>query len=321
LDDVNILFKQIRPMTYFSLVIPVYNEELIIQQLYSRCTEALGKITDHYEIICVDDGSEDRTLSYLLRFHQEDKRFKVLSLSRNFGHQSALLAGLTFTKGEYVGIIDGDLQDPPETLQKLVTKLEEGFDVVYAVRKKRKENFIKRSIYQYYYRILRRMSNVEIPLDSGDFSVMRRFVVDYILKMPEQSLFIRGIRSWVGFRQTGVEYEREKRQTGIPKFTFRKLFLLAYNGIFSFSSFPVKIISRIGFLVILFSFIYIVFTLIKKYFYGDVPQGYTTIIIFLSLFNGVQLLALGLIGEYVLRIYDESRKRPLYIIREKYLDD
>jgi len=308
-------------MTYFSLVIPVYNEESIIQQLYSRCTEALEKITDHYEIICVDDGSEDNTLSYLLRFHQEDKRFKVLSLSRNFGHQSALLAGLTFTKGEYVGIIDGDLQDPPETLQKLVTKLEEGFDVVYAVRKKRKENFIKRSIYQSYYRILRRMSNVEIPLDSGDFSVMRRFVVDYILKMPEQSLFIRGIRSWVGFRQTGVEYERDKRQTGIPKYTFRKLFLLAYNGIFSFSNFPVKIISRIGFLVILFSFIYIVFTLIKKYFYGDVPQGYTTIIIFLILFNGVQLLALGLIGEYVLRIYDESRKRPLYIIRDKYLDD
>jgi len=308
-------------MTYFSLVIPVYNEESIIQQLYSRCTEALEKITDHYEIICIDDGSEDNTLSYLLRFHQEDKRFKVLSLSRNFGHQSALLAGLTFTKGEYVGIIDGDLQDPPETLQKLVTKLEEGFDVVYAVRKKRKENFIKRSIYQSYYRILRRMSNVEIPLDSGDFSVMRRFVVDYILKMPEQSLFIRGIRSWVGFRQTGVEYERDKRQTGIPKYTFRKLFLLAYNGIFSFSNFPVKIISRIGFLVILFSFIYIVFTLIKKYFYGDVPQGYTTIIIFLILFNGVQLLALGLIGEYVLRIYDESRKRPLYIIRDKYLDD
>jgi len=308
-------------MTFFSLVIPVYNEESIIQQLYSRCTEALEKITDHYEIICIDDGSEDNTLSYLLRFHQEDKRFKVLSLSRNFGHQSALLAGLTFTKGEYVGIIDGDLQDPPETLQKLVTKLEEGFDVVYAVRKKRKENFIKRSIYQSYYRILRRMSNVEIPLDSGDFSVMRRFVVDYILKMPEQSLFIRGIRSWVGFRQTGVEYERDKRQTGIPKYTFRKLFLLAYNGIFSFSNFPVKIISRIGFLVILFSFIYIVFTLIKKYFYGDVPQGYTTIIIFLILFNGVQLLALGLIGEYVLRIYDESRKRPLYIIRDKYLDD
>jgi len=308
-------------MTYLSLVIPVYNEEPVIQQLYSRCTAALEKITDHYEIICVDDGSKDNTLSYLLRFHQEDKRFKVLSLSRNFGHQSAILAGLTFAKGEYVGIIDGDLQDPPELVQKLLAKLEEGFDVVYAIRKKREEGFIKRSIYRGYYRILRRMSNVGIPLDSGDFSLMRRFVVDYILRMPEQSLFIRGIRSWVGFRQTGIEYEREKRQAGIPKYTFRKLFLLAYNGIFSFSNFPVKMLSRVGFLVILFSFIYIIITLIKKYVYGTVPQGFTTIIIFLILFNGVQLLALGLIGEYVLRIYDESRKRPLYIIRDKYLDE
>jgi len=308
-------------MTYLSLVIPVYNEEAVIQQLYDRCTAALEKITDNYEIICVDDGSKDNTLVNLLRFHQEDKRFKVLSLSRNFGHQPAILAGLTFAKGEYVGIIDGDLQDPPELLQKLLTKIDEGFDVVYAVRKKREEGFIKKSFYRGFYRILRRMSNVEIPLNSGDFSIMRRFVVDYILQMPEQSLFIRGIRSWVGFRQTGFEYEREKRQAGIPKYTFRKLILLAYNGIFSFSNFPVKILSRLGFLVILFSFIYIIVTLIKKYVYGNVPQGFTTIIIFLILFNGVQLLALGLIGEYVLRIYDESRKRPLYIIRDKYLDD
>jgi dolichol-phosphate mannosyltransferase len=244
----------------------------------------------------------------------------VLSLSRNFGQQPAILAGLSFVKGEYIGIIDGDLQDPPELLQILMAKLEEGFDVVYAIRKKRKEGFIKRMLYRNYYRILKNMSNVEIPLDSGDFSMMRRFVVDYILKIPEQSLFIRGIRSWVGFKQTGVEYEREKRQAGMPKYTFRKLLLLAYNGIFSFSNFPVKILSRLGFLVILFSFIYIIITLIKKYAYGNVPQGFTTIIIFLILFNGIQLLALGLIGEYVLRIYDESRKRPLYIIRDKYLD-
>ncbi len=308
-------------MIYFSLIIPVYNEEQIVEQLYTRCTTALGKITGQYEIICVDDGSHDNTLAYLLKFHRNDNKFKVVSLSRNFGHQSAILAGLSFAKGEYVGIMDGDLQDPPEFLCELLNKLEEGFEVVYAIRKKRKENILKRTIYLSYYRILRGMSNIEIPLDSGDFSVMRHFVVDYILRMPEQSLFLRGIRSWVGFRQTGIEYEREKRQFGLPKYTFRKLFSLAYNGIFSFSHFPVKILSRAGFLVILFSILYIIFNLIKKYVFGDVPQGFTTIIIFLVLFNGIQLLALGIIGEYVLRIYEESRKRPLYIIRDKYLDD
>lgn len=308
-------------MIYFSLIIPVYNEEQIVEQLYTRCTTALGKITDQYEIICVDDGSDDNTLAYLLKFHRNDKKIKVVSLSRNFGHQSAILAGFSFAKGEIVGVIDGDLQDPPEFLSELLNKLEEGFDVVYAIRKKRKENIFKRTIYLSYYRILRGMSNIEIPLDSGDFSVMRHFVVDYILRMPEQSLFLRGIRSWVGFRQTGIEYEREKRQHGLSKYTFRKLFRLAYNGIFSFSHFPVKILSRAGFLIILFSILYIIFNLIKKYVFGDVPQGFTTIIIFLVLFNGIQLLALGIIGEYVLRIYEESRKRPLYIIRDKYLDD
>ena len=308
-------------MTYISLVIPVYNEEQVVEQLYARCSTALGKITDSYEIICVDDGSSDNTLAYLLKFHQINKKLKVITLSRNFGHQSAILAGLSFAKGEYVGIIDGDLQDPPEFLREILNKLEEGYDVVYAIRKKRKENIIKRAFYGSYYRILRGMSNIEIPLDSGDFSIMRHFVVDYILQMPEQSLFLRGLRSWIGFRQTGIEYEREKRQAGLPKYSFRKLLGLAYNGIFSFSRFPVKILSRVGFLVIIFSFIYIIFNLIKKYAFGDVPQGFTTIIIFLALFNGIQLFALGLIGEYVLRIYDESRKRPLYIIRDKYLDE
>jgi len=164
------------------------------------------------------------------------------------------------------------------------------------------------------------MSSINIPLDSGDFSVMTRRVVDFILSMPEQSLYIRGIRSWVGFSQTGVEYERDKRQAGQPKYSFRKLLGLAYNGIFSFSNFPVKMLTRIGSLVIVVSFIYIVITLVKKFVYGNVPQGFTTLIIFLSVFSGIQLLALGMIGEYVIRIYDESRKRPLFIVKDKYLE-
>ncbi len=308
-------------MTQISIVIPIYNEELIIEQLYTRCVSSLEKITDKFEIICVDDGSSDQSLNLLLQYHFKDKRLKVLSLSRNFGHQAAILAGLTHSKGEFVGIIDGDLQDPPEVLHLFIDKLKEGFDVAYAVRKKRKESLFKKSIYWMYYRILKRVSNVSIPLDSGDFSVMKRPVVDYIVAMPEQSLFIRGTRSWLGFKQTGVEYERDKRFAGEPKYTFRKLFVLAYNGIFSFSNFPVKLLSRVGFLVTFFSFIYIGITLFKKFAYGNVPQGFTTIIIFLALFSGVQLLALGLIGEYVIRIYDESRKRPLFIVRDKYLED
>jgi polyisoprenyl-phosphate glycosyltransferase len=308
-------------MAQFSLVIPVFNEELIIDQLYSRCTEALAKITDEWEIICVDDGSTDRTLELLTSYHQKDKRFKLVSLSRNFGHQAAILAGMSFAKGEYIGIIDGDLQDPPEVLQQFYDKAKEGFDVVYAVRKKRKEGIIKKSVYWLYYRILGKVSNTPIPLDSGDFSVIRRCVVDYILSMREQSLYIRGIRSWIGFRQVGLEYEREKRFAGEPKYNFRKLFKLAWNGIFSFSDFPIKMVSRIGFLVSAFSFGYICVTLFKKFVYGNVPQGFTTIIIFLTLFSGVQLLALGLIGEYVIRIYDETRKRPLFIVRDKFIED
>ncbi len=307
-------------MSKFSLVIPVYNEEQIIEQLYDRCMEAMQKITPDFEIICVDDGSSDTTLPQLVMHHKQDKRFKVLSLSRNYGHQAAILAGMSYTTGENIGIIDGDLQDPPEILHKFLEKIEEGFDVVYAIRKKRKEGFLRKALYWMYYRILKRMSNVSIPLDSGDFSVMTRRVVDFILSMPEQSLYIRGIRSWVGFRQTGVEYERDKRQAGEPKYSFRKLLSLAYNGIFSFSNFPVKMLTRLGSFVIFVSFIYIVITLVKKYVYGNVPQGFTTLIIFLSVFSGIQLLALGMIGEYVIRIYDESRKRPLFIVKDKYLE-
>lgn len=307
-------------MVQLSLVIPVFNEEEIIDSLYCRCTKALEKYTDSFEIICVDDGSRDSTLKKLLHYHSEDKRFKVLSLSRNFGHQSAILAGLTYSKGEYVAIIDGDLQDPPEVIDQFKAKLEEGYDVVYAIRKKRKEGFIKKSVYWLYYRILKKMSSIDIPLDSGDFCVMRRNIVDHIVSMPEQSQFIRGLRSWIGFRQTGLEYERDKRQAGEAKYTLRKLFKLAYNGIFSFSTFPVRFLSRLGFLVIVFSLVYIAITLYKKYILGDVPQGFTTLIIFISLFSGVQLIALGLIGEYIIRIYDEVRKRPQFIIREKYLE-
>lgn len=300
-----------------SLVIPLFNEEEIIETLYKRCISSLEKIGEPFEILCVDDGSKDNTFINLKEFYKKDNRFKVLSLSRNFGHQAAVLAGLTHAKGEYIAIIDGDLQDPPEILDQFYNKMNEGNDVVFAVRKKRKEGFFKKLAYWVYYRALDKVSDTEIPLDSGDFCMMRRAVVDNILLMPEQSLFIRGLRAWVGFKQVGLEYERDARLTGEPKYTFKKLFMLAYNGIFSFSRFPVKLFSRLGATVIFLALIYTFYILLKKFFWGDIPEGFTTQIIFLSLFSGIQLLALGIFGEYITRIYDETRNRPLFIVKEK----
>lgn len=194
-------------MPQLSLIIPVYNEEVLIDQLYKRTTTALEALQREYEVICVDDGSYDQSLMKLIGYHSRDKRFKVLSLSRNFGQQPAILAGMAQSTGDYVAVMDADLQDPPELLEKFFAKLDEGYDLVYAVRKKRKENFLKRFIYWAYYRILQKISNLHIPLDSGDFSLMRRTVVNQILLMQEQSLYIRGLRSWVGFKQVGLEYD------------------------------------------------------------------------------------------------------------------
>lgn len=304
-----------------SLVIPIFNEEEIIDALYKRTTDALEAIGVDYEIICIDDGSKDTSLSKLVSYHKKNKKFKVISLSRNFGHQSAILAGLTYTKGDYIAIIDGDLQDPPELIKELYDKLIEGYDIVNAVRIKRgKEGMLKKFTAWAYYRLLKTFSNISIPLDSGDFCMMKRIVLNQLLEISEQSLFLRGLRSWIGFKQTDVKYDREERQIGTPKYTFRKSFKLAYNGFFSFSHFPIKLLSRVGFVIMLFSAIYIIYILIKKIFFNTVAEGFTTLIIAIIFFSSIQLMAIGLIGEYLIRIYDESRKRPLFIVGEKYID-
>lgn len=303
----------------FSLIIPVFNEENVIEELFRRTIVALERLPMRFEIICVDDGSSDDTYKNLLKAHQEDERFKVINLSRNFGHQAAVLAGLNFAKGTHIGIIDGDMQDPPELFFDFYKKMEEGYDVVYAIRKKRKEGFFKKIAYKLYYRILGKMSENSIPLDSGDFSMFSRRVLDEILKMPEQSLFIRGLRSWVGFRQIGIAYERDERLKGEPKFSFGKLVRLAYDGIFSFSRFPIKFIGHLGVLAVTLSLIYATFIVSKKIFWGDIIEGYTTMILFIFFFGGIQLISLRILGEYVNRIYDESRNRPLFIVREKHL--
>jgi glycosyltransferase involved in cell wall biosynthesis len=301
-----------------SVVIPLYNEEEIIDTLYSRCTQAMNAWCDNYEIICVNDGSTDNTLNLLLEHHHKDPKFKVISLSRNFGHQASFLCGLKNSSGSFIAMIDGDLQDPPEMLENFYQKMEEGFDIVYGVRRKRKEGFFKKLSYKLYYVLLNNISSIPIPLDSGDFSMIRRNVLSHMVEIQEKNLFIRGVRSWVGFRQYGYEYERDARYAGETKYTLKKLLILAYNGIFSFSQFPVKILARIGFVVIIISIFYSLFALYTKVTQPDVPQGFTTLAIAIFLFSGIQLMALGIIGEYVLRIYDESRNRPHYIESEKY---
>jgi len=303
-----------------SIVVPVFNEEESLDELFNRSLNALERITPSFELILVNDGSSDNSLEIIKAFHEKDKRYKVIDLSRNFGHQSAVLAGISHASGEYVGVMDADLQDPPELFQEFLDKaMKDGFDVVYGVRKKRKEGWLKKMGYLLYYRLLTRIANLDLPLDSGDFCLMHRRVVDEILSMPEQSLYIRGIRHWVGFRQVGLPYDRPERFAGDTKYSFRALFKLAYDGIFSFSDFPIRFMGQIGTLTIIISLLYTIFILSKKLIWGDIIEGFTTLILAIFFFGGVQLLSISILGEYISRTYDESRKRPLFIVKETLL--
>ncbi len=304
-----------------SVVVPVFNEEKMFPTLVDRLSVVLSETGRSYEIIFIDDGSSDATLDLIKDHRKKDSRIKLISFSRNFGHQPAVFAGLCNASGEAIGVIDGDLQDPPEVLPALYSKIIAGWDVVYAVRKNRKERAFKRFSYWLYYRLLRAISDTHIPLDSGDFCMMRRCVVEQLTAMKEQALFIRGLRAWVGFRQTQLEYERQSRYAGETKYTLKKLFDLAYRGVFNYSRLPIKGFTYLGMTTIVSSILYFIYTLIKKYFLGDVPEGFTTTIIFIMIFGGIQLLGLGVLGEYITRIYDETKDRPLFIIKESQLDN
>lgn len=301
-----------------SIVIPVLNEEEGMGELYAQTSAALDRITPDWEVICVNDGSTDGTLAQLIALHAKDPRWKGISLSKNFGHQPAIWAGLSHAQGEYIGIMDGDLQDDPSHFAQFKDALNTGTDIVYAVRNKRKEGFWKKLAYRWYYRILKHVFGVNVPLDSGDFCLMKKSVVTAMLAMPEHSLFIRGIRSWVGFRQQGITVERNPRFSGKPKYSARKLMKLAYDGMFSFSDFPIKFLGRLGLIIILASIAYAGYIITKRLVWGHVPPGFTTLIIVILFFGGVQLVTVRILGEYLLRIYNESRKRPLYIISNKY---
>lgn len=298
-----------------SIIVPLYNEEEVFEKLIQRLTNVINSSKFLSEVVLVNDGSTDKTAELINKVCKEDKRFSGILLSRNHGHQLAVSAGLSFSRGKKgVMIIDGDLQDPPELISDFYKLLEEGYDVIYAIRKNRKESFFKRLAYKLYYRFQKRISNYNIPIDSGDFSMLSRRVVDTIVNMPEQSRYLRGMRAWVGFKQKGFEYDRDERYAGETKYSWSKLFELAFNGIFNFSDFPVKIITRLGFFTVLFSLIYFCYNMYRKIYFNDVPQGFSATILAIILFSGVQMISLGLIGEYVLRIYNQVRNRPLFVV-------
>ena len=304
-----------------SIVAPLYNESETFPHLVQRLNTLMDSSPLSIEVVLIDDGSRDDTPAKMQQLALTDERYLCVFLARNHGHQLALTAGLSQARGsEALMVIDGDLQDPPELLPKFYEKFKEGFDVVYAVRKKRKEGFVKKAAYFLFYRFMKSISYIDIPLDSGDFSLISRRVVDILNKMPEESRYIRGMRSWIGFKQTGLEYERDERIAGEAKYTFKMLFNLAYNGIFNFSEFPIKFVTRTGVFALVLAAAYFGFTMFKKVAYGSVPEGFTALLFVIILFSGLQLIALGLIGEYVLRIFFQAKNRPLFIIKEVIKD-
>ena len=303
-----------------SFVIPVYNEEEVFDLLVQRLNELISKIKSPCEVVLVDDGSVDSTPALIEDIAIKNFNYQAIFLTRNFGHQRALSAGLEHARGEVMMILDGDLQDPPELFFEFYEHIKNGYDVVYGVRRERKESTIKRFAYNTFYRILNKISNYPIPKDSGDFGMVTRRVVDNMNKMREESRFLRGIRSWVGYRQIGVPYERKERAAGTPKYSFKMLFKLAYDGIFNFSVFPIKVLTYLGVVCISTSLIYFLLTLVKRLFYESVPSGFTALLFMILLFGGVQLLSIGIIGEYVQRIFFQVKNRPLYLIKKKIIN-
>lgn len=300
-----------------SVIIPIYNEEETIPELHRRLMGALGALDSSYEVIFVNDGSRDRSLGMLRDLAAKTPQIKVIDFSRNFGHQAALLAGLGRASGEAVIMMDGDLQDPPELIPELLALWKEGWDIVYAVRKNRKEGWFKRTAYTVYYRLLRAVASVPIPVDSGDFSLMDRKVAEIIRSMPERNKFLRGLRAWAGFKQTRLEYDRAERYAGEPKYTFVKLMKLALDGLIAYSYMPLRLAYVMGLIVSAGSFLLASIYVLQRLFgTQQIPQGFTTLAVLMLFLGGIQLVFLGVLGEYLGRIYEEVKSRPAYLERE-----
>jgi glycosyltransferase involved in cell wall biosynthesis len=303
-----------------SIVAPLYNEEEVIDELIDRLRKTLDEIGLPYEIVLVNDGSRDRTLEMAKGYCAQDRRIKLVGLSRNFGHQVAVTAGLAKATGEVVVIIDADLQDPPEVIKAMVEKWREGYDVVYGVRTRRQgEGFFKLITAKLFYRLLKRLTAVDIPVDTGDFRLMDRKVVDELNRMTERNRFLRGMVSWLGFRQTCVEYVRDPRYGGESKYPLLKMISFAADGIFSFSRLPLRISSVFGLFCSAVSFLFIIYGLaVRILFPSYAISGWASIFLAILFLGGVQLLTVGILGEYIGRIYEEVKGRQLFVVGEEY---
>lgn len=308
-------------MKKISVVIPMYYEEEVAKQCYEKVSNVLKKLGEKYdyEIIFVNDGSKDKTLEILEEIAKDDKRAKIVSFSRNFGHQAAVTAGLKEVSGDAIVIIDADLQDPPELIPQMLELWEQGNEVIYGKRKTRKgESAFKLLTAKMFYKTLNALSDVEIPKDTGDFRLVDRKVVDVINSLPEHNKFLRGLFSWVGFKQEAYEYERQERYAGKTKYPLKKMLKLASDGIISFSTKPLKLVGALGIVSIIISIILLIYALISYIFkLNQLSAGWTSIIVAVTFFAGVQLLSLWIISEYIGRIYDESKGRPQYIVDKK----
>ncbi len=307
-------------MKKISVVIPMYNEEEVVKTSYLRVEKVLKELKQYdYEMIIIDDGSKDKTLDLLRDIAHENEKVKVLSFSRNFGHQAAVTAGIQYVTGDAVIIIDADLQDPPELIPEMIALWEEGNEVIYGQRRSRKgESAFKLLTAKMFYHTLNALSDVEIPKDTGDFRLVDKRVIDVINAMPEHNKFLRGLFSWVGFQQKAYSYEREERKAGKTKYPFQKMWKLASDGIISFSTKPLKIVGGLGFITIIFSIVILIYSLVSYAFeLNHLTPGWTSIMVAITLFSGVQLVSIWIISEYMARIYDETRHRPEYIIDQK----
>lgn len=303
----------------YSIVIPVYNEEAVIEQTYRRLQQVMTATGEAYELIFVNDGSRDQTASLLKGYGAGDDRVKLLSFSRNFGHQAAITAGMDYASGAAVVVIDGDLQDPPELIPELIAKWQEGFDVVYAKRTKRKgETFFKKQTAHLFYRLLRVATDLDIPADTGDFRLLDRKVCEELKRLPEKNRYVRGLVSWVGFRQTAVEYERDERLAGETKYPLKKMIKLSLDGMTSFSYKPLKLATYSGMSLLAGGLLYILALTFRTLAGHAGLGGWQWVLASQLVLSGLLLTMMGFIGEYIGRIYDEARERPLYIVSECY---
>lgn len=309
-------------MLALSIIVPLYNEAENIQPLYERLKGVVTQLGVSHEFVFINDGSHDATIALVHEIAARDEAVKFIDFSRNFGHQIAVTAGLDRAVGDAVVIIDADLQDPPELILEMYAKMQSGYEVVYAKRRKREgESWLKKLTAKYFYRILKSITSVEIPVDTGDFRIMDRKVVDVLKQMPEHHKFLRGQISWIGFQQTYVEYDRDERNAGETGYTYRKMLKFALDGITAFSDFPLKLATITGFIVSGISFVVLLYALYIRLIKEIHEPGWTSIIVSVLFLGGVQLISIGVIGEYISRINSEVKNRPLYIVRDTNIEE